>query len=49
MIISSILQPILADLTERFGSRIEALRPARENEVYVHAQMDLIAGFCAQL
>ena len=49
MTVSALLQPILADLTERFGSRIEALRPQRENEVYVHAQMDLIAGFCAQL
>jgi len=43
------LQPALADLTERFGGRIEAVHVARPNEVYFHAQMDLVAGFCAQL
>ena len=43
------LQPVLADLTERFGPRIEAVHPARPNEVYFHAQMELVPGFCAQL
>ena len=46
---SSGLEPILADLTERFGARIEAVQPARPNEVYCHARMELVAGFCAQL
>jgi Ni,Fe-hydrogenase III large subunit/Ni,Fe-hydrogenase III component G len=43
------LQPILADLTERFGRRLEAVRAVRSNEIYFHAQMDLVAGFCGQL
>ena len=43
------LQPALADLTERFGGRIEAVHVARPNEVYFHAQMELVPGFCAQL
>jgi Ni,Fe-hydrogenase III large subunit/Ni,Fe-hydrogenase III component G len=43
------LQPILDDLTERFGARIEAVNAARPNEVYFHSQMELVPGFCAQL
>jgi Ni,Fe-hydrogenase III large subunit/Ni,Fe-hydrogenase III component G len=42
-------RPILAELTERFGSRIQKVHVARANEVYVHAQLELVAGFCAQL
>jgi Ni,Fe-hydrogenase III large subunit/Ni,Fe-hydrogenase III component G len=49
MNVLSDLQPALADLTERFGARIEAVRAARPNEVYFHAQMELVPGFCAQL
>ena len=43
------LQPIVADLTERFEQRIEAVRVARPNEVYFDAQLELVPGFCAQL
>src|SRR5438045_6397465 len=43
------LQPALTDLTERFGTRIEAVIPARPNEIYFHAGMELVPGFCAQL
>src|SRR5437773_5710376 len=43
------LQPILADLTERFGARIESVEAARPNEVYCHAHAELVPGFCAQL
>ena len=43
------LQPVVADLSERFGSRLEAVVPVRPNEVYFHAQMELVPGFCAQL
>ncbi len=43
------LKPALTDLTERFGSRIEAILPVRPNEIYFHAQMELVPGFCAQL
>lgn len=47
--ISAELQPIVADLTERFRGRIEGVLPARPNEIYFHAQMELVPGFCAQL
>ena len=43
------LRPALADLRERFGERIESVHAARPNEVYCHAQMELVPGFCAQL
>jgi Ni,Fe-hydrogenase III large subunit/Ni,Fe-hydrogenase III component G len=43
------LRPVLADLTERFGARIEAVQAPRPNEVYFHVQLELVAGFCAQL
>ena len=43
------LQPVVVDLSERFGSRIEKVRAARPNEVYFQAQQELVPGFCAQL
>ncbi len=43
------LQPILADLTERFDARIQGVQAPRPNEVYFDAQMELVPGFCAQL
>jgi len=43
------LRPVLSDLAERFDTRIEAVHVARPNEVYFHAQMELVPGFCAQL
>ena len=43
------LQPIITDLTQKFGSRISDVRPARANEIYFYAQVDLVAGFCAQI
>jgi Ni,Fe-hydrogenase III large subunit/Ni,Fe-hydrogenase III component G len=43
------LQPIVDDLSERFGSRVESVVPVRPNEIYFHAQMELVPGFCAQL
>ena len=43
------LQPVLSDLVERFETRIETVRAPRPNEVYFHAQMELVPGFCAQL
>jgi Ni,Fe-hydrogenase III large subunit/Ni,Fe-hydrogenase III component G len=43
------LQPILADLSERFNGRLGAVNAARPNEVYFDAPMDLVPGFCAQL
>ena len=47
--VSPELEPILADLTERFGARIEAVQTPRPNEIYFDAQMELVPGFCAQL
>ena len=41
--------PILADLQKRFRDRIEAVHSPRANEIYVHAKMDLVAGFTAHL
>jgi Ni,Fe-hydrogenase III large subunit/Ni,Fe-hydrogenase III component G len=43
------LKPVIDDLIDRFGARIEAVIPARPNEVYVHAGLELVTGFCAQL
>ncbi len=43
------LQPVLADLTERFGARLEGVQPVRPDEIYFDAQMELVPGFCAQL
>jgi Ni,Fe-hydrogenase III large subunit/Ni,Fe-hydrogenase III component G len=43
------LEPIVSDLKERFGARIESVVPARANEIYFHARIELVAGFCAQL
>src|SRR5215472_6095469 len=47
--ILSSLKPIVSDLAERFGTRIDAVHPARPNEIYFDAQMELVPGFCAQL
>jgi Ni,Fe-hydrogenase III large subunit/Ni,Fe-hydrogenase III component G len=43
------LQSAVTDLTERFGPRIQAVLPVRPDEVYFHAQQELVPGFCAQL
>src|SRR6185369_2976975 len=43
------LEPIVGDLKERFGSRIDAIVSPRPNEVYFHARMELVAGFSAQI
>src|SRR5437879_5255437 len=43
------LEPILNEVTQRFGQRFEAVRVAHPNEIYFHAPMDLLSGFCADL
>ena len=43
------LQPIVTDLTERFGARLNSIQPLRPSEVYFDAAMDLVPGFCAQM
>ena len=43
------LQPVLAELTERFGPRLAPIEVPRQNEIYLRATMDLVPGLCAQL
>ncbi len=43
------LQPILADLKERFGARLEAVTVPRPDEIYFQVKMELVPGFCAQV
>ena len=43
------LLPVLADVQKRFNGRLDAVRAPRPNEVYIHAKMDLAAGFTAHL
>src|SRR5213594_1852373 len=42
------LLPIVADLQKRFSGRLEVVH-SQHNEVYIHAQMELVAGFTAHL
>lgn len=43
------LQPVVTDLTERFGTRLTPIEAPRPNEIYMRAPMELVAGLCAQL
>jgi Ni,Fe-hydrogenase III large subunit/Ni,Fe-hydrogenase III component G len=47
--VSSKLQPIVEEVTRRFNGRIESVFKPHLNEVYFHAKMDLVSGFCAHL
>lgn len=49
MNVLSSLQPVVADVTERFGARIQAVTTVPPNEVYFTVGMELVPGFCAQL
>ena len=49
MNVSPELLPILTSLQKRFRSRLEAVHVPRPNEIYVHAKLDLVAGFTAHL
>src|SRR5881628_8473 len=49
MNVSAELLPILADVQKRFSERLDAVDSPRANEIYFHAKMDLVAGFCAHL
>ena len=40
---------IVAEVRERFGDRLHAVRAERPNEIYFDAGMDLVAGFSAHL
>lgn len=43
------LEPIVADLRERFGARLKVLGAPRPNEVYVESALELVPGLCAQM
>ncbi len=43
------LQPAIADLKERFGSRLEAISAPRPDEVYCDVRMELVPGVCAHV
>jgi Ni,Fe-hydrogenase III component G len=49
MNILSSIEPILNEVRQRFGERLEQVHAAQPNEVYFEAQMDLVAGFCGHL
>jgi Ni,Fe-hydrogenase III large subunit/Ni,Fe-hydrogenase III component G len=49
MNILNTLQPIVTDLQNRFGGRLAAVEAPRPNEVYIHAEVPLVAGFCAHI
>jgi Ni,Fe-hydrogenase III component G len=40
---------IVAEVRERFGDRLTAVRVSRRDEIYFDAKMDLVAGFSAHL
>ena len=48
-LISRELQPVVEDVQRRFNDRIESLFTPHLNEIYFHAQPDLVSGFCAHL
>ena len=43
------LQPVLEEVTRRFGGRIAAVSAPRPNEIYFAVGMELVSGFCAHL
>src|SRR5690348_12021150 len=43
------LRPVVTDLTDKFGTRIANVQATRPNEIYFHAPLELVAGFCAQV
>lgn len=43
------LQPILNEVRQRFGGRLESVEAPRPNEIYFRAKMELVAGFCGHL
>jgi Ni,Fe-hydrogenase III large subunit/Ni,Fe-hydrogenase III component G len=43
------LQPILDEITHRFGDRLSAPRLERPDEIYFHAKLDLVSGFCGHI
>jgi Ni,Fe-hydrogenase III large subunit/Ni,Fe-hydrogenase III component G len=47
--VSNDLRPVVEEITRRFKGRIDAWDAPRPNEIYFHARMELVPGFCAHL
>ncbi len=47
--ISNDLRPVVEEITQRFKGRIESIYTPHLNEIYFHARMELVPGFCADL
>jgi Ni,Fe-hydrogenase III component G len=47
--VSKELIPIVEELLQRFGARIEAVHALQSNEIYFHSKLDLVSGFCGHL
>ena len=47
--VSNELRPVVEEVTRRFEGRIDSLFTPHLNEVYFHAKLDLVSGFCAHL
>lgn len=47
--VSNELRPVVEEVTRRFLGRIDSLYTPHLNEVYFHAPMGLVSGFCAHL
>src|ERR1043165_6187708 len=43
------LEPIVSELTRRFGVRVTSVQATRPNEVYVNVEMELLPAVAAQL
>jgi Ni,Fe-hydrogenase III large subunit/Ni,Fe-hydrogenase III component G len=43
------VKDVLADVEQRFNDRLDAVRASQPNEIYFHAKMELVAGFCGHL
>lgn len=47
--VSSDLRPVVEEITRRFNGRIDTCVAPYPNEVYFHAGMEVVSGFCAHL
>lgn len=47
--VSDELRPIVEEITLRFKGRIDSISTSHVNEIYFHARMELVPGFCAHL
>src|SRR5512143_2659865 len=43
------LEPIAADVKERFGPRLTLVTAPQSNELYYEGTIELVPGFCAQV